>query len=86
MRALSVQAQEQDSKGFGRARDRTHLPWYAETAGVSFPRRALTGGPLNNTIRPELNEKSLAQEEPVYEHVAQRGQYRAEFGTRTGDH
>jgi hypothetical protein len=32
-----------------------------------------------------LNEKSLAQEEPVYEHVAERGQYRDEFGTWPGN-
>jgi len=49
MRALSAQAQERDGKGFeGLAI--AQLPWYAETAGVCFPRRAQTGGPLNNTI------------------------------------
>ena len=58
---------------------------YAETAGVRFTRGGHTGPLLTNPIRQELDEKSLAQEEPVYEYVAKRGQYRAEFGTWTGD-
>jgi hypothetical protein len=44
-----------------------------------------TGGPLTNTVMQELNEKSLAQKEPVYEYVAKRGQFRAEFDPRAGD-
>ena len=61
------------------------LPAYAEVAGVPFTRRGHASDVTDTYQAGVTYEKSLAQEEPVYEHVAERGQYRAEFGAWPGD-